>query len=200
MNVTRKLCQLKPLFVTKQNLRSLYTTLVKNAYEGPGKTTVSFIRKEVGTRLLVSKHDQNGFTFNTGAKVIGPTVLFPRYAISWNIETGKDITEEALSLFTVVEPKPDVLIIGLDDRYDFAYHRNLKELTKKLHITTEILSVHYACTAFNFMNEEGRNVVAALIPPMQSSISFKMLSKTESKEQITDSGGTVDNEKLLEKK
>jgi NADH dehydrogenase [ubiquinone] 1 alpha subcomplex assembly factor 3 len=132
--------------------------------------------------------------------VIGPTVLFPRYAISWNIETGKDITEEALSLFTVVEPKPDVLIIGLDDRYDFAYHRNLKELTKKLHITTEILSVHYACTAFNFMNEEGRNVVAALIPPMQSSISFQMLSKTESKEQITDSGGTVDNEKLLEKK
>jgi len=127
-------------------------------------------------------------------------VLFPRYAISWNIETGKDITEEALSLFTVVEPKPDVLIIGLDDRYDFAYHRNLKELTKKLHITTEILSVHYACTAFNFMNEEGRNVVAALIPPMQSSISFQMLSKTESKEQITDSGGTVDNEKLLEKK
>jgi len=138
--------------------------------------------------------------FNTGAKVIGPIVLFPRYAVSWKIESGKDITEGALSLFSVIEPKPDVVLIGLDDRYDFAYYRNLRELTKKLDITAEILSVHYACTAFNFMNEEGRNVIAALIPPMQSLKSYQMLTKTEFKEQITDSGATVDDEKLLEKK
>ncbi|EZA59485.1 hypothetical protein DMN91_010470 [Ooceraea biroi] len=183
MNVTYKLCQLRqPL----RNFRNLHTTrLLKNSYEGPGKTTITFISKEMGTRLLISKYDKDGFVFNTGARVIGPTVLFPRYAIGWNVYSGKDINEEALSLFTVLEPKPDVLIFGLEDAYHFAYYRKLQELVKKLDITAEILSVRQACVAYNFMNEDGRDVVAALIPPTEQFV--KLLPKTESREQITDS-------------
>lgn len=39
--------------------RNLHTTYIaRNAYEGPGKTTVTFIRKEIGARLLVTKCDE----------------------------------------------------------------------------------------------------------------------------------------------
>jgi len=39
--------------------RNLYVTHVaKNAYEGPGKTTVTFISKEIGSRLLVTRCDE----------------------------------------------------------------------------------------------------------------------------------------------
>lgn len=168
--------------------RNLYTTHAKNAYEGPGKTTVTFISKEIGSRLLVTRCDQLGFQLNTGVRVLGPTVLFPRHAVCWNVKSGRHIDEASLSLFTVLEPKPDLLVIGMDDQYDFAYLKSLRECVQRIGITAEILSVYNACTVFNFVNEEGRYVVAALIP-QKAPRQLRKLPQGESKqvEQITDS-------------
>lgn len=190
MNVIGNLCQLRQ---ASRGYRNLHVTrIIKNAYEGPGKTTITFIRKEIGSRLLVTRCDENGFMLNTGAKVIGPTVLFPRHAICWNIQSGRHINNASLSLFTVLEPKPDLLIIGLDDKYDFAHIKSLRECVQKLGITTEIISVYNACTAFNFVNEEGRYVVAALIPQKKPKQPLK-LAQSESVEQITDSDSTANS-------
>lgn len=39
--------------------RNLHVTcIIKNAYEGPGKTTITFIKKEIGSRLLVTRCDE----------------------------------------------------------------------------------------------------------------------------------------------
>lgn len=190
MNVIGNLCQLRQ---ASRGYRNLHVTrIIKNAYEGPGKTTITFIRKEIGSRLLVTRCDENGFMLNTGAKVIGPTVLFPRHAICWNIQSGRHISNASLSLFTVLEPKPDLLIIGLDDKYDFAHIKSLRECVQKLGIITEIISVYNACTAFNFVNEEGRYVVAALIPQKKPKQPLK-LAQSESVEQITDSDSTANS-------
>lgn len=113
-------------------------------------------------------------------------MLFPRHAICWNIQSGRHINNASLSLFTVLEPKPDLLIIGLDDQYDFSHIKNLRECVQKLGITTEIVSVYNACTAFNFVNEEGRYVVAALIPQKKPKQPLK-LTQSESVKQIIDS-------------
>lgn len=118
-------------------------------------------------------------------------MLFPRHAICWNVQSGRHINDASLSLFTVLEPKPDLLIIGLDDQYDFAHLRSLRERVKKLDITAEIISVRNACTVYNFVNEEGRYVVAALIP--QKSCKPKRLVQSESVEQITDSDNVANN-------
>lgn len=123
---------------------------------------------------------------NTGIKILGPTILFPKQAICWNIQSGKYINEASLSLFTVLEPKPDLLVIGLDDQYDFAYMKSLRECVHKLGINTEILSVYNACTVFNFVNEESRFVVAALIPQKAFKRPLK-LPRSEPAKQITDS-------------
>lgn len=118
-------------------------------------------------------------------------MLFPRHAICWNIESGRHINDASLSLFTVLQPKPDLLIIGLDDQYDFAYIRGLRERVKKLGITAEIISVRNACTVFNFVNEEGRYVVAALIPQKVPKRP-KRLAQSESVEQ-TDSDNALNS-------
>lgn len=41
----------------------------------------------------------------------------------------------------------------------------LHQIGKKWKISFEILTTEHACTTFNFLNTEGRNVAAALIPP-----------------------------------
>ncbi|KAL6254032.1 hypothetical protein P5V15_015889 [Pogonomyrmex californicus] len=189
MNVTSRLCQLKQILQSCRNLHVTYITKNAAAYEGPGKTTVTFISKEIGSRLLISRCDELGFTLNTGTKVIGPMVIFPRHAICWNIESSKHINDASLSLFTVLEPKPDLLIIGLDDQYDFFYIKNLRECVKKLAITAEIISVYNACTVFNFVNEEGRYVIAALIPQKTS----KQKLRLPKHEQMIDSDSAANN-------
>lgn len=198
MNATSKLCQLM-LRQTLRSCRNLHAThITRNAYEGPGKTTVTFISKEIGSRLMIVQCDETGFTFNTGARVIGPTVVFPRYAICWNVASGKHINDASLSLFSILEPKPDLLIIGLDDKYDFSYLKNLREIVQKFGIITEIVSVHNACTIFNFVNEEGRYVVAALIPKKTPQPLLK-LPKSKSVKQITDSNNTTSSKTNSEK-
>lgn len=135
-----------------------------------------------------------GFELNTGAKVLGPTVLFPRYAICWNIQSGRHINDASLSLFTVLQPKPDLLVIGLDDQYDIRYIKSLRERVQRLGIPTEIIAVRNAISVFNFVNEEGRYVVAALIPQKGPAQPLK-LSQSKSVEQITDSNSTANGKK-----
>lgn len=195
-NVIGKLCLLRQTLRSCRNLH--VTSVTKYAYEGPGKTTVTFISKEIGSRLLVTHCDEIGFTLNVGTKVLGPMVLFPRNAICWNIQSGKHINDASLSLFTILEPKPDLLIIGLDDQYDFSYIQNIRKCVKKLGITTEIVSVYNACTAFNFVNEEGRYVVAALIPRKGATLLPK-LQRGKPVEQIADSDAATDSKINREK-
>lgn len=196
MNATNKLCQLRQMLQSCRNFHA--THVARNAYEGPGKTTISFISKEIGSRLLVTQCNETGFTFNTGVQVIGPTMLFPRYAICWNVKSGKHINEASLSLFTILEPKPDLLIIGLDDQYDFSYLKSLREIVQKLGIITEIVSVRNACTIFNFVNEESRYVVAGLIPKKAPEPLLKF-PKNGPVKQIIDSSNATSSKTNSEK-
>lgn len=120
-------------------------------------------------------------------------MLFPRHAICWNVQSGSHINAASLSLFTVLEPKPDLLIIGLDDQYDFAYIKSLRECVKKLGIATEIISVHNACTVFNFVNEEGRYVVAALIPRKASKQPLKSLAQRQRDKSVKQIDSAANN-------
>lgn len=135
---------------------------------------------------------------SNGTKVIGPTMLFPKHAISWNIASGKHINEASFSLLNVLHPKPDLLIIGLDEKYDFTFLKHLQELVRKLDISAEILDAHRACSVFNFITEEGRYAVAALIPPKTARHRLTLLPKTESpresKKQIADDAASRESD------
>ena len=46
----------------------------------------------------------------------GPMVVFPNAVLSWRVMDILEVNERSLSLFTILEPKPDIVIIGYGDR------------------------------------------------------------------------------------
>lgn len=92
--------------------------------------------------------------------------------MSWNISNFEEINKKTLSLFCVLEPKIDVLVIGSgDEPMTPKFSANIMEFMRKYGINVEVLPTEQACTTFNFLNGEGRMVAAALIPPRLMSIS-----------------------------
>lgn len=120
--------------------------------------------------------------------MIGPMILFPKSLLFWNIESAKDINKDSLILFNILEPKLDLLIIGLEKNYDQKFIVNLRGIIKELNINSEILPVDQACSVFNFVNMEKRYVAAALIPPkmnpVYSSLILQNINKKNEYKQL----------------
>lgn len=95
------------------------------------RTTVSIMQKEQDSSILIQSYSPQGFNID-GNKVFGPCALLPPAILQWNVRslhkqlfsvlfgyfiydctiwlllqvgTHKDITEESVSLFHMLEPK-----------------------------------------------------------------------------------------------
>lgn len=89
-----------------------------------------------------------------------------RTVLSWTVTDVHDITEESLSLFAIIEPKLDIIVIGTGNRNeDRSFLNRLLPFAKKYKLNLEVLPTDQACSTFNFLNSEGRYVAGALIPP-----------------------------------
>ena len=100
--------------------------------------------------------------------------------LSWNISDYEEINEKTLSLFCVLEPKIDVLVIGIGDQpLTPKFSKNIVGFMKKYGINVEVLPTEQACATFNFLNGEGRMVGGALIPPNHLSINENDLARTQ---------------------
>lgn len=92
--------------------------------------------------------------------------IFPRMIFVWNVDSIEDVDEHSLSLFCVMEPKLDILVIGTGDaEVTPQLVQRIKAITKKYKLTVEVLKTEAAIATFNFLNAESRVVAAALIPP-----------------------------------
>ncbi|EDV56881.1 NADH dehydrogenase [ubiquinone] 1 alpha subcomplex assembly factor 3 [Drosophila erecta] len=137
------------------------------AYDYDGKTKVTIFNTETDLGLMVTGYSQYGFRLNNDMVLIGPISVFPRSVLSWNVNSFEDINEDSLSLFPILEPKIDVLIIGIGDQAPPpALSKRIIEFMKKYKINVEVLRTEQACATFNFLNAENRMVACALIPPL----------------------------------
>lgn len=92
--------------------------------------------------------------------------------MSWNVRNFEDVNEKSLSLFCVLEPKIDVLVIGSGDNVITPkFSAGIISFMRKYNINVELLPTEQACTTFNFLNGEGRIVGGALLPPTLLSVS-----------------------------
>jgi len=115
--------------------------------------------------LYVTSFSTTGFKLSNTYGVVGPCILFPRTILSWNVKSARDITPESLTLFSLLEPRLDVLIIGIGDGRCKPDAQKILTYCRRLGINVEILNTEEACATFNFLNGERRHVAAALIPP-----------------------------------
>lgn len=86
--------------------------------------------------------------------------------LSWNIGSAKDINEATLSLFTIVHPALDLIVLGLETNYEYNRVLEIKKVLLKYSIRSEILPVRQACGVYNFLVSDGTYVAAGLIPPL----------------------------------
>ncbi|XP_015437516.1 PREDICTED: NADH dehydrogenase [ubiquinone] 1 alpha subcomplex assembly factor 3 [Dufourea novaeangliae] len=173
----------KNLFVVKQLLQTVRqfrcSSVRRLAYEGPGRTTATIINLDVGSRILINQCTPIGFKFNNGTALMGPLIIFPKTVFCWNIASALHINEKTLSLFITLEPKPDIVVLGLERPYEYNRILEMKKVLFDNGISVEVLPVEQACGAYNFLCDEGRYVAAGLIPPLlEESLSYKLLQQS----------------------
>ncbi|XP_064606640.1 NADH dehydrogenase [ubiquinone] 1 alpha subcomplex assembly factor 3-like isoform X2 [Liolophura sinensis] len=126
--------------------------------------SVQMLSQEEDWLMYVESYSQLGFRLNTGVRIIGPCAVFPKSILHWNVKGAEDIHESSLCLFTLLEPKLDILIIGKGDRSSSVSPKLYTYLRSKK-INVEILPTDQALATFNFLNSERRYVAGAFIPP-----------------------------------
>lgn len=67
--------------------------------------------------------------------------------LSWNIASVEDINEETLSLFFILDPKIEVLVLGIgdNDSVTTALSARINAVTRKHKINVEVLGTETVC-------------------------------------------------------
>ncbi|ESN97223.1 hypothetical protein HELRODRAFT_85671 [Helobdella robusta] len=132
---------------------------------GQYKTTVTILNHDQEGGIFIDSYNSFGFKLLSGIQVVGPCVLFPRSLLHWNVGGLQDINEDSLHLFTLLDPKIDILVLGVGN------HENVKKVDFKIlqymrskKINVELLPTDQALSVFNFLNAEKRYVAGAFIP------------------------------------
>ncbi|KRX73757.1 NADH dehydrogenase [ubiquinone] 1 alpha subcomplex assembly factor 3 [Trichinella sp. T6] len=126
-------------------------------------TTVQATMDE--TYLCIAAYNNYGFRLSNQTQVIGPMIVFPQAALSWKVASPDEITEESVSVLRLIEPKPDLVLIGAGNSEDVAQvNGRLQSFFRKNCLSVEIMSTPDACPLFNYMNADGRFVIALLFP------------------------------------
>ncbi|XP_059505658.1 NADH dehydrogenase [ubiquinone] 1 alpha subcomplex assembly factor 3 [Stegostoma tigrinum] len=127
------------------------------------RTRVNALERESLNTLFIDSYSKLGFTIN-GNRVCGPCAVIPQAVLQWNVGSYKDITEDSLALFYMLEPKIEILVLGLGERVQ-RLDPKLFMLLKNKGIAVEVQDTPNACATFNFLTSEKRHTAAALIPP-----------------------------------
>ncbi|XP_077181043.1 NADH dehydrogenase [ubiquinone] 1 alpha subcomplex assembly factor 3 [Paroedura picta] len=151
----------KPLYSSGQPQRG--HRLTPSDDELYQKTTISRLEKESEDIMFIEGYTNRSFTIN-GNRVIGPCAVLPRAILQWNVGTHKDITAESLTLFRLLEPRIEIVVLGTGSKLERVDPAVLK-LMRQCGLAVEVQDTPNACATFNFLTSERRVAAAGLIPP-----------------------------------
>ena len=64
--------------------------------------------------LMISAYANDGFRLNNGTRVFGPIAILPIGVFSWKVGGVDDINEQSMALFSLLNPKPSMILLGKD--------------------------------------------------------------------------------------
>ena len=115
----------------------------------------------------VKGYDANGnFVMANGQVVRSPLVCYGGKVFVWRgVGELDDVTERKLSLLRAVKPKPDILVVGAGKTAGKArLEEDVRKMLYDLNVSVEVVDTRTAISTFNILQQEGRRVVAAMIP------------------------------------
>ncbi|GBF99619.1 hypothetical protein Rsub_12298 [Raphidocelis subcapitata] len=127
----------------------------------PVSSLASVIAAEQGKTRLQG-YLPSGFILNN-TQVEGPVLCLPEMWLLWDAPALAALDMAALPVLDLMAPPPEVLVVGCGARL----RRLPEELMRQLRgrgIAVEVLDTRNAISYFNFLNDEGRIVVGALLP------------------------------------
>lgn len=113
-------------------------------------------------RVIVNEYDETGFKAN-GVRHEGSMICLGKLAFSWTPRSFAEITPESLSLFQLLRPAPEILVVGCGNRID-RVSPEVRNFLKSNGIKVEAVDTRNAASTFNILNEEGRQVAVAMLP------------------------------------
>ncbi|XP_068816386.1 NADH dehydrogenase [ubiquinone] 1 alpha subcomplex assembly factor 3 isoform X2 [Struthio camelus] len=127
------------------------------------RTRVTVLEPESPNTMFIEGYTSRGFAVS-GSLVVGPCAILPRAILQWNVGSYRDISQESLSLFRLLEPRIEILVLGTGDRVERLHPAVLKRM-RECGIAVEVQDTANACATFNFLTNEKRITAAGLIPP-----------------------------------
>ncbi|KAF8592115.1 DUF498-domain-containing protein [Ramaria rubella] len=119
----------------------------------------------VGHIELTSGLTLSGACIFLGGKVFLWDIPIP--AVGSDRELWRGWGQEHFEIFDVVVPKPEILILGTGARTT-QLPPLLRTYLRQVGLQADVMDTRNACSTFNLLAEEGRNVAAALLPLSQS--------------------------------
>ncbi|MED6204399.1 hypothetical protein PIB30_008843 [Stylosanthes scabra] len=112
--------------------------------------------------LRFQGYTETGFTVN-GVEYEGSLLCVGNLLLSLKANKFSDINAKSLSLFQIIRPIPEILIVGCG-RYIQPVHPELRQFVRSTGMKLEAVDSRNAASTYNILNEEGRIVAAALLP------------------------------------
>lgn len=113
-------------------------------------------------RVVIDNYDARGFAIK-GAYCVGSVFAYDGAHAAWSPRRARDITPETLAALEIVDPTPDLLIVGTGRAMCPLREDTLRYL-KEIGVAVDACDTIHATSTFNVLVEEGRCVAAALLP------------------------------------
>ncbi|KAM7256525.1 hypothetical protein ACFE04_012266 [Oxalis oulophora] len=113
-------------------------------------------------QLRFQGYSGTGFKVN-GIDYEGSILAIGNLLMSWSPKTFSDITPDSLSIFKILRPVPEILILGCGS-YTKPVDPQFRQFIRSTGMKLEAVDSRNAASTYNILNEEGRIVAAALIP------------------------------------
>uniref|UniRef100_A0A7C9CIU4 NADH dehydrogenase [ubiquinone] 1 alpha subcomplex assembly factor 3 n=1 Tax=Opuntia streptacantha TaxID=393608 RepID=A0A7C9CIU4_OPUST len=113
-------------------------------------------------QLRFQEFDDTGFKVN-GVKYEGSLICVGNLLMSWSPKKFSEVTPESLSIFQILRPIPEILIIGCG-RHIQPVNSELSNFVRSTGMKLEAVDSRNAASTYNILNEEGRIVAAAVLP------------------------------------
>lgn len=103
-------------------------------------------------------------TFIVNHTLVNQSVLLlPKSYLLWEPKSFQDISIDSLLPFTLLYPTVELLLIGTGESYSYQLPQELIKYFRSKGVVVEASATPYAASTFNVLNQEGRNVAAALL-------------------------------------